>query len=130
MRCVACGTARIVVVTEGQARTATGRDYSPNLVTLRNFRQNFNQVVTFEGIVVSVKTSRRGSDYAVMFENKSWTLGLKLVFFRGATSKVGGPTFINGLDGRRVRVRGLLLNDQKFGPEIIVSERGMLLDVK
>ncbi len=130
MRCVACGTASIVVLKVGQASSSTGRDYSPTVVTLGNFRSNFNQVITFEGTVISVKTSRRGSDYAVMFENKSWTRGLKLVFFRGAITKVGGAGFVNGLDGRRVRVRGLLLNDAKFGPEIIVSERGMILDIK
>lgn len=129
LRCVACGVASIVVVKVGQGRSTKGRDYSPNVVTLQNFRSNFNQVITFEGTVVSVKTSRRGSDYAVMFEPKSWTRGLKLVFFRGAIAKVGGADFVSGLDGRRVRVRGLLLNDPKFGPEIIISERGMILDI-
>lgn len=130
MRCVACGTANIVSLKVGQARTSQGRDYEPNVVTLNTFRQNFNQVITFEGQVVSVRTSRRGSDYAVMFEGKSWTRGLKLVFFRGAIGKMGGAPFVHSMDGRRVRVRGLLLNDPKFGPEIIVTERGMILEIK
>jgi hypothetical protein len=68
-------------------------------------------------------------DYAVMFENTSWTKGLKLVFFRGAVRAVGGPDFIHSLAGRTVRVRGLLINHSRFGPEIVISERGMILGV-
>jgi hypothetical protein len=64
-----------------------------------------------------------------MFENAAWTRGLKLVFFKGSVRAVGGPEYINGLDGRTVRVRGLLINHARFGPEIIISERGMILGV-
>jgi hypothetical protein len=128
-RCVACGGGSIVALSEGQARTSKGRDYSPDVVTLINFRSHFDRVVTFEGRVQSVKVSRRGSDFAVMFENATWTAGLKLVFFRGAVRTVGGPEFIKALNGRKVRVRGLLINHNRFGPEIIISERGMILGV-
>jgi hypothetical protein len=128
-RCVACGTATVVALTELQTKTTKGRDYNPNVTTLANFRQYFGRAVTFEGRVQAVKVSRRGMDYAVMFENASWTKGLKLVFFRGAVRAVGGPDFINSLSGRTVRVRGLLINHPRFGPEIIISERGMILEV-
>jgi hypothetical protein len=128
-RCVACGAAAVVALTEQQSKTTKGRDYNPDVVTLANFRQHFDRVVTFEGRVHGVKLSRRGMDYAVMLENASWTKGLKLVFFRGAVSAVGGPDFINSLAGRTVRVRGLLINHARFGPEIIISERGMIFGV-
>jgi hypothetical protein len=128
-RCVACGAAAIVALTDSQARTTKGRDYSPDVITLGDFRRHFDRVVTFEARVTAVKVSRRGMDYAVMFEQASWTKGLKLVFFRGAVRAVGGPDFINSLAGRTVRVRGLLINHARFGPEIIISERGMILGI-
>ena len=127
--CVACGHAAIVAISTAQAKTGRGRDYNPNVITLADFRQHFGRVVTFEGTVKEVRVSRRGSDYAVMFEDKSWTSGFKLVFFRGAVTKVGGPAYIKSLDGHRIRVRGLLVSHQKFGPEIIVSEKSMILEV-
>jgi hypothetical protein len=129
-QCVACGTPRIVSLTAKEASTSTGRDYSPDVVTLATFRSHFNRVVTFEGIVREVKVSKRGKDYAAMFEQKSWSKGLKLVFFRASISDVGGARFIKDLDNRNVRVRGLLINHKFFGPEIIISERGMILDIK
>lgn len=129
-RCVACGTAAIVSLTKAQAQASPGRDYDPAVVTLANYRQHIDRVITFEGKVRSVKVSRRGLDYAVMFEDASWTKGLKLVFFRGAVGKVGGPSFIKSLDGRHVRVRGLLIRHPRFGPEIVISERSMILEHK
>ena len=127
-RCVACGVSSIVALTATEARTRTGRDYRPDVVTLTNYRSHFNRVVTFEGTVRNIKVSRRGKDYAVMFENTSWTKGLKLVFFRGSVGKVGGPAFIRSLQGQNIRVRGLLLSHNVFGPEIIISERSMILE--
>jgi hypothetical protein len=128
-QCVACGTASIVALSTEQATKSRGRDYAPDIVTLANYRSHFGRVVTFEGKVRAVRVSQRGSDFAVMFEQKSWTSGFKLVFFRGAVRKVGGPEFIKNLDGHQLRVRGLLVNHPKFGPEIIVSERSMILEV-
>ena len=129
-RCVACSSTTIISLTSEKARQQGGRDYSPDVVTLDNYRQHAGHVITFEGRVNRVLTSRRGSDYAVMFENKSWTKGLKLVFFRGAVRKVGGSRYINGLTGKSVRMRGLLINHETFGYEIIVAEKSMILSVK
>lgn len=128
-RCVACGSGNIVALTSTQARSSRGRDYNPDVVTLANYRDHFDRVITFEGKVQAVRLSRRGMDYAVMFENAAWTKGLKLVFFRGSVRAVGGSDFIDGLGDRTVRVRGLLINHPRFGPEIIISERGMILKV-
>jgi hypothetical protein len=124
---MACGSLQITSLNTTQAKASTGRDYTPHLVTLQNFRDYFGQVVTFQGTVQNINVSRRGLDYAVMFENKNWSKGFKLVFFRGAVGKVGGADFINSLDGRTIQVRGLLINHEKWGPEIIVTERSMIL---
>jgi len=126
-RCVACSATTIVAVTTG---SATGRNFNPDVVTLDNFRHHFGRVVTFEGDVTTVRASRAGIDFAVMFEHKSWVTGFKLVFFRKAVRRVGGADFIMGLANRRVRVRGLLINHDTFGPEIIISERSMILSIK
>jgi hypothetical protein len=129
-QCVACGAASIIALTVSQARTTKGRDYDPDVITLSTYRSHFDRVVTFEGRVHSVRVSRRGTDYAVMLEAASWSRGLKLVCFRGAVRKVGGATFIRGLSGHTVRVRGLLVNHRVFGPQIIISERRMILEVQ
>lgn len=129
-QCVACGSSSIVSITAGQQGVGGGRDYNPEVITLANFRSHFNRVVTFEGAVRSVKVSRRGTDYAVMFENAVWAKGLKLVFFKGSVGAVGGPSFIKGLAGSTVKVRGLLVNHPSFGPQIIITQRNMILEVR
>jgi hypothetical protein len=129
-RCVACGSTPVVARGAQEARTTRGRDHDPNVVTLANFRSHFNRVVTFEGLVRDVKVSKRGKDYAVMFEQASWSKGLKLVFFRRSIPDAGGVAFIKSLRGRHVRVRGLLINHRFFGPEIIITDRNMVLDVR
>lgn len=128
-RCVACGANSITTVAPANTARSAGRDYRPDSVTLDNYRRHFGRVVTFEGKVRSIKVSRRGEDYAVMFENIPWSRGFKLVFFRGSIDSVGGPQFIFSLDKRHVRVRGLLVDHPIFGPQIIVSERGMILEI-
>jgi hypothetical protein len=129
-QCVACGGAQIVALVAGKESPFKGRNFDPDVISLDNFRDHYNRVITLEARVVAVRVSRRGTDYALMFEKKSWTKGLKLVFFRGSVRKVGGAAFIKGLEGRKVRVRGLLINHRTFGPEIIVSERSMILETK
>jgi len=126
--CVACGNSNITLYSgqESAVKRTRARNHDPNAITLNNYKQFVNQVVTFEGKVVAIRTSRRGSDYAVMFENKSWVSGFKLVFFRGAVRKVGGARYINSLSGERLRVRGLLIKHQTFGYEIIVNDRAMV----
>lgn len=127
-RCVACGQPAIRSSSATEERS--GRDHQPDVVTLHNYNQHIGRVVTFAGRVVAVKRSRRGSDYAVMFEQASWTRGFKLVFFRGSVAKVGGEAFVNSLAGKHVTVRGLLIRHERFGPEIVISERSMILSVR
>lgn len=128
-QCVACQSTNIIAVIAGGKATG-GKDYTPNVVTLQNYKQHEGSVVTFEGRVHKVNESRRGNDFAVMFEDKSWVRGFKLVFFRGAVRKVGGARYINSLAGKKVKVRGLVIKHPKFGYEIIVSEKSMILSVE
>lgn len=127
-RCVACQATTLVSVTQGQ-RPRTGKDYTPAVVTLADYQRHVGSVVTFEGLVPHVRESRRGNDFAVMFEDKSWKDGFKLVFFRDAVRAVGGKPYIFSLQGKRVRVRGLIVRHKTYGYEIIVSEPGMILGV-
>ncbi|ROO77079.1 hypothetical protein EDB70_101783 [Vibrio crassostreae] len=128
-QCVACQSTQIHAVNVSQ-KQKSGRDYTPDVITLNNYRDHVGSVVTFEAKVVEVKESKRGNDFAVMFETKSWTRGFKLVFFRSAVRKVGGKPYISSLSGKTVRVRGLVVNHPKFGYEIIVSEKSMILSAR
>jgi hypothetical protein len=128
--CVSCGTSSLASVTSESARQQGGVNYDPNVVTLASVRAHVGRVVTFEGHVHQIYQSRRGTDYAVMFENASWTKGFKLVFFRGSVERVGGEAFIYSLNHRTVKVRGLVVSHPRFGLEILVSERPMILSVR
>ncbi|MBE3681826.1 MULTISPECIES: hypothetical protein [Vibrio] len=128
-QCVACPSTQIRAVNVGQEKKS-GRDYTPEVITLSNYREHVGSVVTFEAKVIEVKESRRGSDFAVMFERKSWTQGFKLVFFRRAVTKVGGKPYISSLGGKTVKVRGLVVNHPKYGYQIIVSEKSMILGAR
>lgn len=127
-RCASCLHAELVSVTGG--REQRGRNADVNVITLENYRQYVGHVITFEGQVHRVLTSRRGTDYAVMFENQSWTKGLKMVAFRGAVDRIGGQRFLYSLSNRKVRVRGLLIHHKIFGYQIIISDRAMILSIQ
>lgn len=125
-KCVSCSNATIRSLTETEAKKSERRNYDPNIITLEKVKQNVGRVITFEGYVHDVKVSRRGSDYAVMFEDKSWTGGFKLVFFRKAAARIGA-SYILRLKGRTIRVRGLIVHDKKFGYQMIISEKSMIV---
>ena len=128
-QCAACPSTNIISVIIGSKATG-GKDYKPNVVTLQNYRKYEASVVTFEARVIRVNESSRGNDFAVMFEDKKWSQGFKLVFFRDGVRKVGGRPFITQLAGKVIKVRGLIINHPKYGYEIIVSEKSMILEVK
>ena len=129
--CVACSMPNISLFGKDKTkRKDTFRNHDANLVTLSNYKQHFNRVVTFEGKVHNILQSRSGTSYAVMFENKSWTKGFKLVFFRDAVEQYGGPRYIYSLKGKTIKVRGLLIRHQTFGDEIMINERAMVLSVR
>lgn len=127
-RCVSCLHAELVSVTG--RREQRGRNADVNVITLNNYSNFVGHVITFEGRVHKVLTSRRGTDYAVMFENRGWTQGFKMVAFRGAVDQIGGKQFLDSLVNRTVRVRGLLVQHKSFGYEIIISNRAMILSIQ
>jgi hypothetical protein len=129
-RCVACASTNIQIVTDKAGQKQGGRDYDPNVVTLANYKEHVGRVVTFEARVQNVLTSRSGNDYAVMFENTGWVKGFKLVFFRKTISTVGGANYIQSLSGKTIRVRGLVKKHEKFGYQIIVSQKSMILSAR
>lgn len=127
--CVSCQSKTIIRVTTF-ADTPFRKEYIPNVVTIDNYKQFVGQVVTFEGYVYTVNESRRGNDFAVMFEDKSWIRGFKLVFFRDVIRQIGGSKYLFSFVGKTIQVRGLLIKHETFGYEIMVTDKGMILGVK
>jgi len=128
-RCVSCKQTSIVPF----ARTdfgMTGVSCPPEIVTLSNYPGYAGRVVTFEGYVRRISASRTGRAYAIMFEDKTWTRGLKAVVFTRHVVDVGGTHFINGLSGKTIRVRGLLQRHDIYGYQIVVTRRSMILEVR
>ncbi|MCG3201203.1 MAG: hypothetical protein NFCOHLIN_01069 [Gammaproteobacteria bacterium] len=129
-RCMVCGSTQIAEHGKGKGQErAEARNYTPNAVALNNYREHIGQVITFTGYVYDVKQSRRGLDYAVMFERASWTKGLKMVAFRGGVRKLGGAATLKSYAGKTLTIRGLLIQDPIFGPEIIVDDPAMVIRV-
>jgi small nuclear ribonucleoprotein (snRNP)-like protein len=127
-RCVSCQSTEITNVS--QRREQRGQNADVSVITLKNYREYEGRVITFEGTVHTVLTSRRGTDYAVMFEDKSWVYGFKMVVFRGGVERIGGSQFLYKLVGHKVQVRGLLIKHEKYGYQIIISERSMILGIE
>ncbi|GMU70367.1 MAG: hypothetical protein AMXMBFR37_26990 [Steroidobacteraceae bacterium] len=125
---MACGSTQI-----SQRSVASpyigARNYIPDIVTLANYRRHIGHVITFSGYVFDVRRSRRGLDYAVMFENTSWTKGLKMVTFKGGVRKLGGAARLRSFKGKTLTIRGLLIYNAVFGPEIIVDDPSMIMEV-
>ena len=126
-RCVSCSSVTIVSLSESEANRGDRKNFNPNAITIDQVKQYVGRVVTFRGFVYDVKVSRRGADYAVMFENTSWTRGFKLVFFKNAARTIG-TSYIQGLKGKTITVRGLVVCDITFGYEMIISQKSMILD--
>lgn len=133
-RCVGCGGVSIAAVKSPvaawtAATAGKGRDHQAGITTLADYRSKTGQVVIFEGQCLRVLRSQRGLDYAAMFEPGTWSRGFKMVVFGGALDRLGGAEFVQSLVGRRVRVRGLVVYNRRFGYEIVVNDRSMILGV-
>ncbi len=127
-KCVACASTDIFALRAAEA-AAHGRNYEPRVATLANYEQFANQVVTFEGYVPRINRSRDGKHYAIMFEDKPWAEGFKMVVFDHCVSDAGGETFLQSLLGKTIQVRGLMLRTA-YGFEIVVNKRSMILAVR
>ena len=128
--CVGCGSTSVVPLAGSPADEPPTREDQEEITTLANYRSRVGEVVVFEGRCVRVLPSRRGTAYAVMFEEGGWTDGFKLVIRTGFVSEVGGAHFIQSLAGRNIRVRGLIARSPVFGYEISVTTRSMILAVQ
>ena len=127
-RCVACSSTDIVQSTSTIARES-GRNYEAGIVTLSDYKDHVGHVATFQGTVQRVDMSRDRRHYALMFENKPWRHGFKMVVFRSNVRSMGGSNFLHSLAGRTIRIRGLLQHHDVFGYEIIATTRSMILDI-
>jgi hypothetical protein len=127
--CVACGSASVSPVNGARAGDQQPDDDRSEITTLANYRSRVGEVVVFEGRCVRVLPSRSGSAFAVMFEDRAWTEGFKLVIRTGFVEHVGGADFIRSLAGRTIRARGLIVHSPVFGYEITVTARSMILGV-
>jgi hypothetical protein len=126
-QCASCGDTRLTIY--GGAKVQERRNAAASLVPLSKVRDMVRQTVLFEGRVVKVLTSRRGTDHAVMFEDTTWSKGFKMVAFQGNVDAIGGAAFLRGLTGRTVRVRGLVTYNRRFGYSIVVTQRSMILGI-
>lgn len=127
--CVSCRSKEIIPV-KSFFNVTRGINILPNIVTLQTFRNHIGQTITFEGYVPRVNVSRDGRSYAVMFEDTSWNNGLKMTVFKGTVRDSGGSRFLRSLQGKTIRIRGLLTNHHTFGFQIVVSHRDMILEVR
>ena len=135
-RCASCRAPNLRTLgTEGGTAARPGtvpptsRAVGPGVATLANYRNFEGQVVTFTGHVVKVRESARGGDFAVMFEDKRWNSAFKLMIFKSALNYLGGSTYAQQLEGATITVRGLLVNHPKFGYQMILNDRRMVLKV-
>lgn len=99
-------------------------------VTLINYREHVGRVVTFEGFVPRVLASRKGRHFAIMFQNRDWAHGFKAVVLHPDLPAVGGEPFVRNLEGRTVRIRGLVQKHEEFGHQIMVTDRSMIEDIR
>lgn len=99
-------------------------------VTIDTYRDRMGKMVTFEGQVKGVTLSSDGKAYGVMFENKPWMQGLKMLVLRNYLPLVGGAEFLKSLEGRVIRINGLLTSHPFYGDEILVTDRNMILEIR
>jgi hypothetical protein len=126
-RCVACLCTVITGAnlshapqSEGHAPTPPLHPH-PHIVMPASYHGFDGRVVTIEGSVVDVLTSRGGQQHALMFECASWSKGLKLVMSSRLMYRIGDYKTLRGLRDKSVCVRGLLRNHPLLGPQIIAS---------
>lgn len=128
-RCASCQGTRFIRIAETRHQQEPAPRGATPVVTLADYRRHVNRVVTFEGTVHRIQRSRRGCDLALMFEPTTWAKGFKLVAFKDSIPRVGGEAFLLGLEGRRIRVRGLIRNGGPFGYAISLTNRAAILEV-
>ena len=133
--CVCCKSTNIK---EGTKATQVKRnfDFIPSIIKISNYHKYIGQVVTFEGQSLYSKESKRGNDFAIVFENKDWQQSLKIVLskrvlgIRGPKSEENARLYIDSLVGKTIKVRGLLVNSHLNGYRIVVLDKKNILGVR
>jgi hypothetical protein len=126
-KCVACQTAKIIEVVINIK--STGKDYTPAIANLHNYKDYEGKVVTFEGYVYTVRDSSENKSLDVLFTNKLCYEGFRLVFLGNAIHEIGGYEYIKSFKGKTIKVRGLIVKHIIFGYRIMISEKSMILGV-
>jgi len=105
--------------------------FNPDFVTLENLHLYVNRSIKFTGTIVKLYESKRG-DYALMFEDKPWVEGFKLIVFYPLMKKGKGleREFLQSLVGKTITVRGLLQCHEIYGYEILIFKRNMILNIQ
>ncbi len=105
--------------------------FNPDFVTLENLHLYVNKSIKFTGTIVKLYESKRG-DYALMFEDKPWVEGFKLIIFYPLMKKGKGleREFLQSLVGKTITVRGLLQCHEIYGYEILIFKRNMILNIQ
>lgn len=100
-------------------------------VNLENLYLHVGKSVKFQGKIIKILESRRG-DYALMFEDKPWVEGFKLIVFYSLMKPGKGleREFLKSLVGKNLTVRGLLKYHEIYGYEILIFKRSMILKIQ
>ena len=124
-RCVACLSPKIPLLTADSPTRAApvpaAAAVTPVLVNPANYHAHSDRLVELEGDVVDVLQSRGGQQFALMFEQATWSKGIKLVIPARLAFQIGGPGILFKLRAKTVRVRGLLKMHPLLGPQIMAS---------
>jgi hypothetical protein len=129
-KCVSCLSTEIIpYYYDGKLiKIAT---FNPDFVTLENLHLHVGKSIKFTGTIVKLYESKRG-DYALMFEDKPWVEGFKLIVFYPLMKKGKGleREFLQSLVGKTITVRGLLQCHEIYGYEILIFKRNMILNIQ
>lgn len=132
-KCVCCGKKSIKLFDyfkETKLKIVIPK-FIPEIITLENYKDFVGKSIKFSGTIVKILESKRG-DYALMFEDKPWVEGFKLIIFYPLMKPGKGleREFLRSLVGKTVKVRGILQKHEIYGYEILIFKRSMILDIK
>lgn len=130
-QCVSCLSVDIKSIYIDNNFNIQYKIFLPQEVTIENLSLFVGKTIKFTGTIYKILLSRRG-DYALMFEDKPWTEGFKLIVFYPLMKAKNGleKPFLDSLVGKRVTVRGLLKHHEIYGYEILIFKRNMILKIE
>lgn len=128
-RCVGCSQSGTLHTVRAVEAVSVRTTYRADIVTLDNYQDFLGKIVYFEGRVVEVHESAKGT-YFVKFVRGPIPQVFKLVIFSKYVERFsqGGRT-IKRYHGRTIRVRGLIQRHEVWGWEILVSKEEAISSV-